>query len=71
MYGNIDIFQVGNYLRMFRGSLYKRYPSLWRRLMTVEERKKVSSLGNYIVMTQLTDLDLLMYVETILTYSNE
>ena len=71
MHGNIDIFQVGNYLRMFRGSLYKRYPSLWRRLMTVEERKKVSSLGNYIVMTQLTDLDLLMYVETILTYSNE
>ncbi|NXT02533.1 SNF5 regulator, partial [Jacana jacana] len=33
--------QVGNYLRMFRGSLYKRYPSLWRRLATVEERKKI------------------------------
>ncbi|KAK2121254.1 hypothetical protein P7K49_002640 [Saguinus oedipus] len=32
---------VGNYLRMFRGSLYKRYPSLWRRLATVEERKKI------------------------------
>lgn len=38
-------FQVGNYLRMFRGSLYKRYPSLWRRLVTVEERKKIASLG--------------------------
>ncbi|XP_071178408.1 SWI/SNF-related matrix-associated actin-dependent regulator of chromatin subfamily B member 1-A-like isoform X4 [Mytilus galloprovincialis] len=38
--------EVGNYLRMFRGSLYKRYPSLWRRLMTVEERKKVSTLGS-------------------------
>lgn len=34
-------WQVGNYLRMFRGSLYKRYPSLWRRLATVEERKKI------------------------------
>ncbi|POI21675.1 hypothetical protein CIB84_014578, partial [Bambusicola thoracicus] len=33
--------EVGNYLRMFRGSLYKRYPSLWRRLATVEERKKI------------------------------
>lgn len=33
--------QVGNYLRMFRGSLYKRYPSLWRRLASVEERKKI------------------------------
>lgn len=35
------VLQVGNYLRMFRGSLYKRYPSLWRRLATVEERKKI------------------------------
>ena len=35
-------FQVGNYLRMFRGSLYKRYPSLWRRLATVEERRKIA-----------------------------
>uniref|UniRef100_A0A3B5KWU6 SWI/SNF-related matrix-associated actin-dependent regulator of chromatin subfamily B member 1 n=1 Tax=Xiphophorus couchianus TaxID=32473 RepID=A0A3B5KWU6_9TELE len=33
--------EVGNYLRMFRGSLYKRYPSLWRRLASVEERKKI------------------------------
>lgn len=37
---------VGNYLRMFRGSLYKRYPSMWRRLLTVEERKKVAALGS-------------------------
>ncbi|KAH6933813.1 hypothetical protein HPB50_018297 [Hyalomma asiaticum] len=36
---------VGNYLRMFRGSLYKKYPSLWRRLVTVDERKKIASLG--------------------------
>ncbi|XP_059397816.1 SWI/SNF-related matrix-associated actin-dependent regulator of chromatin subfamily B member 1-A-like isoform X2 [Carassius carassius] len=33
--------EVGNYLRMFRGSLYKRYPSLWRRLASMEERKKI------------------------------
>lgn len=41
--------QVGNYLRMFRGSLYKRYPSLWRRLASVEERKKIvaSSHGKW------------------------
>uniref|UniRef100_A0A672SF21 SWI/SNF related, matrix associated, actin dependent regulator of chromatin, subfamily b, member 1b n=1 Tax=Sinocyclocheilus grahami TaxID=75366 RepID=A0A672SF21_SINGR len=40
--------EVGNYLRMFRGSLYKRYPSLWRRLASMEERKKIvaSSHGN-------------------------
>ncbi|RWS28240.1 SWI/SNF-related matrix-associated actin-dependent regulator of chromatin subfamily B member 1-like protein [Leptotrombidium deliense] len=37
--------EVGNYLRMFRGSLYKRYPSLWRRLVTVDERKKINAMG--------------------------
>uniref|UniRef100_A0A8D3EBE5 SWI/SNF Subunit INI1 DNA binding domain-containing protein n=1 Tax=Scophthalmus maximus TaxID=52904 RepID=A0A8D3EBE5_SCOMX len=42
--------EVGNYLRMFRGSLYKRYPSLWRRLASVEERKKIvaSSHGEWL-----------------------
>ena len=45
----LSSFQVGNYLRMFRGSLYKRYPSLWRRLASVEERKKIvaSSHGKW------------------------
>uniref|UniRef100_A0A7N8XK66 SWI/SNF-related matrix-associated actin-dependent regulator of chromatin subfamily B member 1-like n=1 Tax=Mastacembelus armatus TaxID=205130 RepID=A0A7N8XK66_9TELE len=44
--------EVGNYLRMFRGSLYKRYPSLWRRLASVEERKKIvaSSHGEWLVL---------------------
>jgi len=37
--------EVGNYLRLFRGSLYKRYPSLWRRLVTVDERKKINEMG--------------------------
>ncbi|XP_013068275.2 SWI/SNF-related matrix-associated actin-dependent regulator of chromatin subfamily B member 1-A-like [Biomphalaria glabrata] len=37
--------EVGNYLRMFRGSLYKRYPSMWRRLITIDERKKLASMG--------------------------
>uniref|UniRef100_A0A8C7MRK0 SWI/SNF related BAF chromatin remodeling complex subunit B1 n=1 Tax=Oncorhynchus kisutch TaxID=8019 RepID=A0A8C7MRK0_ONCKI len=45
---------VGNYLRMFRGSLYKRCPSLWRRLASVEERKKiVASSHSEILLTQL------------------
>ncbi len=30
---------------MFRGSLYKRYPSLWRRLVAVEERKRINTMG--------------------------
>nr|CAB3266382.1 SWI/SNF-related matrix-associated actin-dependent regulator of chromatin subfamily B member 1-A [Phallusia mammillata] len=35
--------EVGNYLRLFRGSLYKRYPSLWRRMATPEERKIIAA----------------------------
>jgi len=37
--------EVGNYMRMFRGSLYKKYPSLWRRMVSSEERKKIMSLS--------------------------
>ncbi|CAH1230661.1 SWI/SNF-related matrix-associated actin-dependent regulator of chromatin subfamily B member 1-like isoform X1 [Branchiostoma lanceolatum] len=36
--------EVGNYLRMFRGSLYKKYPSLWRRLATIDERKRIAEV---------------------------
>ncbi|CAF3360643.1 unnamed protein product [Rotaria sp. Silwood1] len=37
--------EVGNYLRLFRGTLYKKYPSLWRRVITSEERKWLIELG--------------------------
>jgi SWI/SNF-related matrix-associated actin-dependent regulator of chromatin subfamily B protein 1 len=37
--------EVGNYLRMFRGSLYKKYPSLWRRMISLEERKRIAALA--------------------------
>ncbi|XP_043572116.1 SWI/SNF-related matrix-associated actin-dependent regulator of chromatin subfamily B member 1-A isoform X2 [Chiloscyllium plagiosum] len=45
--------EVGNYLRMFRGSLYKRYPSLCRRLATVEERKKIVASSHATSVTLL------------------
>nr|XP_002153941.2 unnamed protein product [Hydra vulgaris] len=34
--------EVGSYLHMMRGSVYKRYPCLWKRLATSDERKKMS-----------------------------
>jgi len=37
--------EVGNYLRMFRGSLYKRYPGMYRRTLTNEERKRLIDIG--------------------------
>ncbi|KAF5281672.1 hypothetical protein FQR65_LT14602 [Abscondita terminalis] len=37
--------EVGNYLRLFRGSLYKKYPGMYRRTITNDERKKLMDLG--------------------------
>lgn len=37
--------EVCNYLKSFRGSLYKRYPNLWKRGATPEERKKLRDKG--------------------------
>ncbi|ODN06497.1 SWI/SNF-related matrix-associated actin-dependent regulator of chromatin subfamily B member 1 [Orchesella cincta] len=37
--------EVGNYLREFRGSLYKRYPGLTRVPVTDDERKRLAKLG--------------------------
>ena len=38
--------EVGNYLRLFRGALYKRYPGLTRRTLSNEERKKLVEMGH-------------------------
>lgn len=37
--------QVGNYLRLFRGLLYKRYPGMTRINLTNEQRKKLIDSG--------------------------
>ncbi|KAM7533378.1 hypothetical protein Aperf_G00000123383 [Anoplocephala perfoliata] len=37
--------EVGRYLRLFRGELHKRYPNLWKRLATPEERDKLIAMG--------------------------
>ncbi|GFO29642.1 swi/snf-related matrix-associated actin-dependent regulator of chromatin subfamily b member 1 [Plakobranchus ocellatus] len=54
--------EVGNYLRMFRGSLYKKYPSMWRRLITIDERKKLASMG-FAHHSLATNITLLKAVE--------
>jgi hypothetical protein len=36
--------EVGNYLRMFRGKLYKRFPGLYRRTATDEEREYIKKI---------------------------
>lgn len=38
--------EVGNFLRLFRGSLYKKYPGMYRRTITNDERKKLIELGS-------------------------
>ncbi|KAI0989184.1 hypothetical protein GJ496_009893 [Pomphorhynchus laevis] len=37
--------EVGIYLRLFRGTLYKKYPSLWKRVVSPEERKRIIDMG--------------------------
>ena len=39
--------EVGNYLRMFRGDLYKKYPGLWKRKMSGDERRIASEQIGY------------------------
>ncbi|KAI8442398.1 hypothetical protein MSG28_005914 [Choristoneura fumiferana] len=43
--------EVGNYLRLFRGSLYKKYPGMVRRTLTNEERKRLvdNGLGQHVL----------------------
>uniref|UniRef100_A0A914IAV6 SWI/SNF-related matrix-associated actin-dependent regulator of chromatin subfamily B member 1 n=1 Tax=Globodera rostochiensis TaxID=31243 RepID=A0A914IAV6_GLORO len=36
---------VGQYLKYHRGTLYKRYPQLWKRMASVDEKKKIQELG--------------------------
>lgn len=48
--------QVGNYLRLFRGSLYKKYPGMARRTLTNEERKRLidSGLSSHILASSVS-----------------
>jgi SWI/SNF-related matrix-associated actin-dependent regulator of chromatin subfamily B protein 1 len=37
--------EVGNHLMCYKGTLYKRFPQLWKRMATLEERKAIQELG--------------------------
>jgi len=55
--------EVGNYLRMFRGALYRKYPALWRRLITVEERRNLEKRMGFESSRLVTNITLLRAVE--------
>ena len=45
---NIENFpgsEVGAYLRLHRGTLYKKYPNLWRKVATTEDKEKLKKLA--------------------------
>lgn len=48
--------QVGNYLRLFRGSLYKKYPGMLRRTLSNDERKRLidSGLSSHILASSVS-----------------
>ncbi|PAV83053.1 hypothetical protein WR25_02587 [Diploscapter pachys] len=37
--------EVGAYLRLHRGTLYKKYPNLWRKVATTEDKEKLKKLA--------------------------
>ena len=37
--------EVGQFLKYFRGSLYKKFPQLWKRLATPEEKRRLLECG--------------------------
>ena len=54
--------EVGSYLKMMRGSIYKRYPNLWKRIATPEERKKmlkyaVHQLPAHVMIVKAHEID--------------
>ena len=58
--------EVGNYLKMMRGSVYKRYPNLWKRLATPEERKKMlkyatHQLPAHVMIVKALEIDELIH----------
>jgi len=64
--------EVGNYLRLFRGALYKKYPGLTRRNLTNEERRKLVEMGHSQHVTSSTiSLLLSSQVEDILNGRDE
>uniref|UniRef100_U5ELY9 Putative swi-snf chromatin remodeling complex snf5 subunit n=1 Tax=Corethrella appendiculata TaxID=1370023 RepID=U5ELY9_9DIPT len=48
--------EVGNYLRFFRGSLYKKYPGMQRRNLSNEERKRLldSGISNHLLSASVS-----------------
>ena len=55
--------EVGNYLRLFRGDLYKKYPGLWKRKMTGEERRHASEQIGYGYNTISTNVQIVKAAE--------
>ncbi|CAH8862709.1 unnamed protein product [Trichobilharzia szidati] len=53
--------EVGRYLRLFRKELFKKYPNLWKRLVTPEEREKLIQMGLATPITALNAMLLRTY----------
>lgn len=54
--------EAGPYIKMLRGSVYKRYPGLWKRMATQEERKIISKhaiapLPTHVMIIKADEMD--------------
>jgi hypothetical protein len=56
--------QVGNSMNLVKGSLYKRFSSLWRRYVTAEERELLLRLGvscsNQSMLMEANEIEVVM-----------
>lgn len=37
--------EIGNYLMCYKGTLYKRYPQMWKRVASLEEKRQIQEMG--------------------------
>ncbi|VDK30470.1 unnamed protein product [Anisakis simplex] len=37
--------EVGQYMKFHRGSLYKKFPQLWKRFATLDEKRKMQEMA--------------------------
>ncbi|KAI3388943.1 hypothetical protein SNEBB_006767 [Seison nebaliae] len=63
--------ELGHYLGLYRGALYKKYPQLWRRAATISERKELSNLGLFTSLGSTITLLKGSEVDRLLTLHND
>ncbi|VDL67201.1 unnamed protein product [Nippostrongylus brasiliensis] len=52
--------EIGAYLRLHRGTLYKKYPVLWRKVATLEDKEKLRQIALSQALVKAHEIDELL-----------